>query len=170
MTPELKECPNCGGDGAVYVYSIGRGRKLFLVRCENCGNGTCADEDFATVLKLWNARAENPEPKEDDVKMIYISLPNNIDTDEKYTLQKSLCEAASEYLDATTELIEPCPDKDSTEIEELCARLKSMDGAEYVIFPDDWELERECRIDYTIAGEYGKKILIEHGEKLQEEL
>lgn len=168
MVAELKECPFCGGDGELYVYTINKGRKLYLVRCENCGNGTCADENVSVAVKLWNARNVS-EDAEDAVKTIYISLPRDIDEDEKYSEQKRLAEDASGYLGGMVELREPCIGEECNELEELAARLKSLGEAEYAIFPDEWELERECRIEYTIAGEYGKKILIEHGNKLQED-
>ena len=169
MVVKLEKCPYCGGEAELYTYGIGgKSPRLYLVRCENCGNGTCADNDATTVVKLWNARIDKPN-EEETVKTIYISLPENMDADEKYDEQKRLAEMASEYLSATVELREPCIDEENDELEALVLRLKSMDEAEYAIFPDEWELERECRIDYTVAGEYGKKILLEHGDKLQEE-
>lgn len=169
MIAELKECPYCGGDAELYVYSTGRDKNFYLVRCENCGNGTCADDDVYTVMRLWNVRTSNDE--EENVKTIYISLPaKGLSDDEKYNLQKSLAEEASDYLDAITELREPCVEAGSNEFETLAARFKSIGEAEYVIFPDGWELLRECRIEYETAKEYSKKILIEHGNKLQEEL
>ena len=168
MTAELKECPYCGGDGELYVYSVSRDKNLYLVRCENCGNGTCADEDIYTAIRLWNVRVT--ENEDDTVIPIYISLPENeLSEDEKYNLLKKLSAAASNYFDATVELREPCIEKGSNDFEILAARLKSIGEADYVIFPDGWELNKECRIEYTIAGEYGKKLLIEHGNKLQEE-
>ena len=169
MTAELKECPYCGGDGELYVYSVSRDKNLYLVRCENCGNGTCADEDIYTAIRLWNVRVT--ENEDDTVIPIYISLPENeLSEDEKYNLLKKLSVTASNYFDATVELREPCIEKGSNDFEILAARLKSIGEADYVIFPDGWELNKECRIEYTIAGEYGKKLLIEHGNKLQEEL
>ena len=167
---ELKECPYCGGDGEIYVYSASRDKKLYLVRCENCGNGTCADEDVYTAIKLWNARISEQDD-DDNVIHIYISMPESgLTENEKYEIQKELCEEASDFLEATVELIEPCIEEGSNEFQALASRVKSMSEADYVIFPDGWELKRECRIDYTIAGEYGKKILTGHGNKLQEEL
>ena len=170
MIIELDRCPYCGGDGELYVYSIGSKKKLYLVRCEDCGNGTCADDDALTVVKAWNARADSPNPDEmteEAVKTIYISLPRDITENSKYQLQKRLCEEASDYLSATVELIESYPEEDSNELEILAVRLKSIGEAEYVIFPDGWELSRESRIEYETAIEYGKKILTEHGEKLR---
>lgn len=169
MTAELKDCPYCGGEAELYVYSTtSRDKKLYLVRCENCGNGTCADDDVYTVIRLWNVR--KCENDEDNVKTIYISLPaKGLSADEKYALQKFLSEKASDFLEATTELKEPCIETGSNEFETLAARFKSIGEAEYVIFPDGWELVRECRIEYETTKEYGKKILIEHGNKLQEE-
>ena len=173
MTAELKECPYCGGDGELYVYSTtSRDKKLYLVRCENCGNGTCADDDVYTAIRLWNARPSvESEADEDTVIPIYISIPaNGLTEDEKYNLLKGLAEAASDYLDATVELREPCIEKGSNDFEILAARLKSIGEADYLIFPSGWELNKECRIEYSIAGEYGKKTLLEYGNKLQEEL
>lgn len=170
MTAELKECPHCGGDGELYVYSVSRDKKLYLVRCSNCGNGTCADDDVYTAIKLWNARISEPN-EDDNVIPIYISIPaNGLNEDEKYNLLKELTEKTSDYLDATVELREPYIETGSNDLEILATRLKSIGEADYAIFPDGWELVRECRAEYTIAGEYGKKILIEHGNKLQEEL
>ena len=168
MVIELERCPYCGGEGELYVYSIGGKKKLYLVRCEDCGNGTCADDDALTVVKAWNARPDSPVPEE-DVKTIYISLPEDISAEEKYTEQKRISEDASDYLNATVELKEPCHDAGSNALEILAARIKSISEAEYVIFPEEWELERECRIEYETAIEYGKKILTEHGNKLREE-
>lgn len=172
MIVGLEKCPYCGGDGELYTYGIGgKSPRLYLVRCENCGNGTCADEDATTVVKLWNARINYNKPDDGEpVNMIYISLPGNMNADEKYDEQKRLAEMASDCLNATVELREAYPDEGSDEYEILSARLKSMGEAEYVIFPEEWELERECRIEYTIAGEFDKKILLEHGDKLQEEV
>ena len=169
MIIELEKCPYCGGEGELYVYSIGGKKKLYLVRCEECGNGTCADDDALTVIKAWNARPNSPVPEE-DVKTIYISLPEEISAEEKYALQKRISEDVSDYLSATVELRETYPEEGSNELEILAARIKSISEAEYVIFPDDWELSRESRIEHEIAKEYGKKILTEHGDKLQEEL
>ena len=170
MVIELDRCPYCGGEGELYVYSIGGKRKLYLVRCEDCGNGTCADDDALTVVKAWNARADNTVPDdEENVKTAYISLPKNLDDDEKYALQKRVAESASDYLSATVELREPYPEEGSNEFEVLATRLKSMGEAEYVIFPEGWELSRECRIEYETAIEYGRKILTEHGDKLRKE-
>lgn len=170
MTAELKKCPYCGGDGELYVYSISRDKKLYLVRCENCGNGTCADDDVYTAIRLWNARICEPD-EDDNVITIYISIPaDSLTEDEKYDLLKGLAEKASDYLNATVELREPCIEAESNDFEILAARFKSMGEADYVIFPDGWELKRECRIEYQTAIDYGKKILIEHGNKLQEEL
>lgn len=170
MIAELRECPYCGGDAELYAYSLGRDKKFYLVRCEDCGNGTCADKDVTTVIKLWNMRTVSGEDDEESVKTIYISLSADMDEDEKYSELKRLAEDASEYLGVTVELREPCTEKDSNELEKLSARLKSIGEAEYVIFPEEWELERECRIEYETAKEYGKKILLEHGNKLQEEV
>ena len=168
MIAELKDCPHCGGDAELFVYSTGRDKKFYLVRCENCGNGTCADDDIYTVIKLWNVRTS--EDDEDNVKTIYISLPaKGLTENEKYALQKDFSEKASDYLNATVELKEPYPDNDCNEIEILAVRLDSMAEAEYVIVPESWELLRESRIEYETAKEYGKKILLEHGNKLQEE-
>ena len=168
MIIELDICPYCGGEGELYVYSIGSKKKLYLVRCEDCGNGTCADDDAMTVVKAWNARPCSPVPEE-AVKTIYISLPEEISAEEKYALQKRIAEDASEYLSATVELREPYPEEGSNEFEVLATRLKSMGEAEYVIFPEGWELSRECRIEYETAIEYGRKILTEHGDKLRKE-
>ena len=184
MVIELEKCPYCGGDGELCTYDVDGEKRLYLVRCEDCGNGTCADEDAYTVIKLWNARVkhhyiaipkefledEKEEEEEEEVRTVYISLPDNMDKDEKYTKQKTLAEMASDYLSATVELREPYPEEDSNELEILAVRLKSMSEAEYVIFPEGWELERESRIEYETAKEYGKKILLEHGEFLQEEV
>lgn len=171
MIIELERCPYCGGEGSLFVYSIGGKKKLYLVLCEDCGNGTCADDDALTVVKAWNARADSPIPdNEEAVKTVYISLPKNLSDDEKYALQKSVAESASEYLSTTVELREPYPDENSNELEFLAARIKSIGEAEYVIFPDGWELSRESRIEYETAIEYGKKILTEHGNKLREEV
>ena len=174
MTAELKECPYCGGDGELYVYSTNsRDKKLYLVRCENCGNGTCADDDVYVAIKLWNTRTceKNEEEEEENVIPIYISLPaSGLTEKERYAIQKELCEYASDYLEATVELKEPCIEEGSNDFEILAARLKSIGEADYLIFPSGWELNKECRIEYSIAGEYGKKTLLEYGNKLQEEL
>lgn len=177
MVIELDKCPHCGGDGELYTYEVDGHKRLYLVRCEDCGNGTCADEDAYTVIKLWNARVkdhfveeERPE-EEEEVKTVYISLPDDMEDNEKKQAQKELAEMASDYFSATVELVEPCFDDDEEyEFKDLAARLESMGEAEYVIFPEGWELERESRVEYEIAKEYGKKILIEHGDKLQEEV
>ena len=107
---------------------------------------------------------------EEAVKKIYISLPSNLEEDEEYAIQKRISFMASKYLDAVVELEEVYPEEGIEEYEELVSRLESMGEAEYVIFPEGWELERASRIEYAAAREYGKKILIEHGEKLQEEM
>ncbi len=59
MTAELKECPYCGGDGELYVYSTNsRDKKLYLVRCENCGNGTCCfGQSFEQIIFLVFSQA-----------------------------------------------------------------------------------------------------------------
>ena len=168
MTAELKQCPYCGGEAELYVYVTGRDKKLYLVRCENCGNGTCADDDVYTVLKLWNVRLSDETDKA--VIPIYISLPRGLNAQDKYALQKKLSEAASDYLNAIVELQEPCIEDGSNEFEALSSRLKSIGEAEYVIFPEEWELSRESRIEYETAIEFGKKILTQHGEKLREEV
>ena len=183
MVIELDKCPHCGGDAELYTYEVDGHKRFYLVRCEDCGNGTCADEDAYTVIKLWNARVkdhfvevantpkERPEEEEEEVKTVYISLPDDMEDDEKKHAQKELAEMASDYFSAMVELVEPCFDDDEEyEFEDLAARLESMVEAEYVIFPEGWELERESRVEYEIAKEYGKKTLIEHGEKLQEEV
>ncbi|MBQ6971574.1 MAG: hypothetical protein IJP86_04380 [Synergistaceae bacterium] len=172
MIVKLERCPYCGGEGELYTYGIGgKSPRLYLVRCEKCGNGTCADEDATTVVKLWNTRADNNKlDKEETVKVIYISLPEDMSADEKYAEQKRVSDMASDCLNATVELREAYPDEGSDEYEVLSARIKSLGEAEYVIFPDEWEMSRESRIEYETAIEYGKRIMTEHGDKLQEEV
>lgn len=101
---------------------------------------------------------------------LYVSLPEcSIWCSGKELLQKHLAEEVSDYLQSAVELCEPDTEKTYDELEVLAARLKAMAKAECVIFPDGYEYEREGRLEYMAAKEYGKKILIEHGTKIQEE-
>ena len=84
-------------------------------------------------------------------------------------MQKHLAEEVSDYLQTVVELCEPDTRKIDNELEVFAARLKAMSESEYVIFPDGFEYERECRLEHMAAKEYGKKILIEHGDNIQEE-
>ena len=43
-----------------------------------------------------------------------------------------------------------------------------MNTADYVVFAEGYENARGCRIEYTCACEYDKKILKEHGNEIQE--
>lgn len=45
--------------------------------------------------------------------------------------------------------------------------LESLSLADIVVFTKDWKSYRECRLEYIIANEYGKKIIEYKGEKYE---
>lgn len=181
MLLELNKCPHCGEDATLCVYSTDEGKKLYLIRCENCGCGTCTDENVGTLVQLWNSRVcslcgkndgSNDEDDEDyeKVSTVYISLPEyGLTNKEKCEIQENLADCVSEYIGETLALTQLCVKDGASGIERMAERLLSIDIADYVVFPDGWEGERECRIDYKVASEYGKNIFFEHGEIIQEE-
>lgn len=147
----MEECPFCNKNKDVCV---GKGVSRF------CGNA------FASAkLEMDKDEKDNGKPVQ-----IYVSMPEcGMGTYGRALIFINLAEAASDYLNAVVEVCEPDTEGESSELEVIAARLKAMADAEYVVFPEGYELERECRLEHMAAREYGKKILIEIGENIQEE-
>ena len=53
-------------------------------------------------------------------------------------------------------------------IKSIFSALEQLIEADYVVFTEGYENFRSCRLKYFCASEYGKKILLEHGNKIQE--
>lgn len=178
---ELKKCPHCGGKAKFFIFINRVSTKdkdkgiQYAVKCEDCVCGTPVCDSALEAAELWNGRDNDINDMEDieeeSVRKIYVSLPiNGLDENDKYAIQKAICEDVCDYLGETVELCEPIPEDDSSELEILSARLEAMKEAEYVVFTEGWELNRECRIEYATAKEYDKKILTKQHKKIQEEI
>lgn len=53
-------------------------------------------------------------------------------------------------------------------IKNIATVLEQLIEADCVVFAEGYENFRSGRIEYFCASEYGKKILLEHGNKIQE--
>ena len=99
---------------------------------------------------------------------VFISMPmRNLFEDEIRDRQAKYLKMAGEHLKQPVELVESYQTKGSA-LEMLGESIKRMAGAEYVIFADGWENARGCKIEMSCALSYNKKILIEHGDVIQE--
>lgn len=56
MTPEVKQCPFCGGNPESRHVSIGGYEKAYEVRCHDCGVGTDYEEKEQAAIGVWNRR------------------------------------------------------------------------------------------------------------------
>lgn len=104
-------------------------------------------------------------------KKIFISLPmRDKSREEILTAQTNLLERVSDYFNECVILVETFLDEEQelTPLECLGESLKRMSRADYVVFAEGYENARGCRIEYNCARDYGKKILVEHGNEFQE--
>lgn len=100
---------------------------------------------------------------------IFVSLPmRDKFEDEIRKEQQRLVELAGEYLNSPVQLIDTY--QEGTPLECLGESIKRMAKADYVLFKDNWEDARGCKIEMACALKYDKKILLEHGNLIQEVL
>ena len=92
-----------------------------------------------------------------------IFVPMRIDSqdkDEIIQLQKNIASAVAENLHEKFEikdeikLIEPYINKDVSPIIFLAVNIKRLSEADFAVFFDDWEDERNCRLMRFCADEY----------------
>lgn len=104
-------------------------------------------------------------------KKIFVSLPmRGKAREEILTAQGKIIDKAFNYFNESVILIESFLSENAklNPLECLGESIKRMSRADYVIFGEGYENARGCRIEYDCAREYGKKILIEHGNDFQE--
>ncbi len=104
-------------------------------------------------------------------KKIFVSLPMRGKTREEIlTTQGKIADKTFNYFNESVVLIESFLNENPeiTPLECLGESIKRMSRADYVIFGEGYENARGCRIEYDCAREYGKKILVEHGNYFQE--
>ena len=105
------------------------------------------------------------------MKKIFISMPMREKTIEEISAEREkLLERAGEYLKAPVELVGNCLSHELSPLECLGESIKRMATADYVLFADGYENARGCEIEFTCAQKYDKKILVEHGNKIEEEV
>lgn len=91
---------------------------------------------------------------------VFISQPMNGKTDEQIKQERSIIEEklimlGYEPLNTIFDL-----DKNISPIFYLGKSIEVMAGADLVLFMGNWRKYRGCRIEYKVAREYGKRILI----------
>ena len=102
-------------------------------------------------------------------KKIFISMPMRDKIHEEIlSAQAKILKKVSYFLDDDTILVETFLDEKLDPLKCLGENLQRMNTADYVVFAEGYENARGCRIEYTCACEYGKKILLEHGNEIQE--
>lgn len=87
---------------------------------------------------------------------VFISQPMNGKTEEEIRKERKIIEDSinGEVLDTIFELETDNP------IIYLAKSIEQLAIADQVVFMKDWENARGCRIEYEIAKNYGKEILI----------
>ena len=104
------------------------------------------------------------------MRRIYISMPvRDLFEDEIHRKNEQLLELVGEYLHEAVELVDKCMDTAKySALECLGEDIKRMAGADYVLFADGWETERGGKIEMACALKYGKDILLEQNNKIEE--
>lgn len=80
---------------------------------------------------------------------------------ERAELVKLLQEEGYEVVDTVFEA-EEAPQSEDTAIDMLSKSIKYMSNVDAVYFMKGWEKARGCKIEHTVAAEYGKKIFYEN--------
>lgn len=89
--------------------------------------------------------------------------------DEIHRRQEKLLELAGEYLHEPVMLIENfITDSKYDPLECLGEGIKRMASADYVLFADGFRKSRRCQIELACAVKYGKQILLEDNNKIEE--
>ena len=107
-------------------------------------------------------------------KKIFISMRRNgQDKDEVTQLQKNIVAAVAENLREKfdvkdeIELIEPHIENNMNSLNCLVENIKRLSEADFAVFFDDWEDERNCRLERFFAEEYDIQcidvVLVEKG-------
>ena len=69
---EIKKCPFCGGEahidfssnGTFYISNNGDyidPMIAYIIKCDECGCGTCRHEDIDMAIEAWNKRVHENE-------------------------------------------------------------------------------------------------------------
>ena len=104
------------------------------------------------------------------MRKIFISMPINGKSPERINDNKLfLLRAATNHIHEEVELIESFSDTEQglTPIEILGENIKRMNDADYIVFAEGFEEDKECRTEYDVAMRFWKAILVEHGNKLK---
>ena len=104
------------------------------------------------------------------IKKIFVSLPmGKLHEDEIRRKQEKLLELAGEYLHEPVMLIENfITDSKYDPLECLGEGIKRMASADYVLFADGFMKASGCKIELACAVKYGKQILLEDKNKIEE--
>ena len=107
-------------------------------------------------------------------KKIYLSIPMiDKNYEEFIQAQAELSEKVSKYLNEDVSLAENVSPK-TIKLNPaeywlyFGERLGNMCKSDYVVFAEGYENVKRCRIEYKVASEDDKKILVEHGNEIQE--
>lgn len=87
------------------------------------------------------------------IKKVFVSMKTDGKSpDELMKIQKNLTAAVAENMQENLALIEPCIADD--DVITLAENIRRMSEADYVIFFDEWQNTRHCKIQRFCAEEY----------------